>query len=197
MSSHLRGLRMTGSPERGSSQSYLCYMESLTLFCEKELLWDFCNRQHNKIDKSSSLCMGFPCCFCWHHINIDKHLRWAEHEWSVPDLPFWSWVLILKSWSSQRPFSENASVSNLLHKRGGKDPFDFAIFLMVYQLCLLGNFLLDGFFFHVLALLYLKFGGENQSVLFRLSHYWWMIIKTVATSGWDYTAETTRYFGLV
>lgn len=129
MRSQLRGLTMAGSPEKVSLQPYVCSRQSLTLLCENKLLWDFCNGQHNKFGKSSSLCMGFPCCFCWHHVNVDKHLMWPEHEWNVPDSQFWSWMLCSPWAEIHRGHPPCRLVLQTYYtKEGKKYPINFSVF---------------------------------------------------------------------
>jgi len=103
------------------------------------------------------------------------------------------------SWSSQRPSSLQACALVLLYKRGEKHPFNFSqCFFRPVSYAFYTGKLFAGFYscFHASALVYLKFDGENQFISLRPSHYWWMVIKMEA-SVWDYTAETTLYFGLV
>ena len=144
--------------------------------------------------------MGFPCCFCWHHINVDKHLMRPEHERSVPDLQFWSWVLCSPWAEVHRDHPPCRLVlQTYCTKEGKKTHLIFQFFFWSISYAFYSGKLFAGFdgCSHALALVYLKSDGENQLISLRPFHYWWMIIKMVAMSGWEYAAETTLYSGLV
>lgn len=163
---------------------------------------------HNKFIKSSLLCMGFPCFFCWHHINVDKHFMWPEREWNVPDFQFWIWMFCSPWVESEvgccSPWAKlhrdhhpcRLVLQTYYTKEGEKTHLIFHSF---FSYAFYSGKFFSGFdgCFHASALVYLKFDGEIQFISLRASHYWWMIIKMAAMSGWDYTAETTLCFGFV